>query len=371
MSKMKKILALLMIAILAFTVVGCSGGDKADDTKKPAEQKEGEENKATDEQLKITMVTDVGGVNDQSFNQSAWEGLQKADKDLGTKSDYQESHQDADFVPNLETALDAENDLIWGIGFKLANAVYSAAEENSDTKYAIVDFSYEGDQKNFPDGTPDNVVGVVFKQEQPSFLVGYIAAMMSETGKVGFVGGMESEVISAFDYGYQAGVAYANKVADKDVKVLRQYAEAFGDSAKGKAIASSMYQQGADIVFHAAGGTGDGVIEAAKEQDKYAIGVDRDQNDLAPDNVITSAMKRVDVGVYNVIKDLKEGKFPGGTTVVYGLEEGAVDIAPTSDKHVPKEILDKVEELKKLIIDGEIKVPVDEDSYEEYLKTLE
>ncbi|MBW4827222.1 MAG: BMP family ABC transporter substrate-binding protein [Clostridiaceae bacterium] len=368
---MKKILALLMIAILAFTVVGCSGGDKADDTKKPAEQKEGEENKATDEQLKITMVTDVGGVNDQSFNQSAWEGLQKADKDLGTKSDYQESHQDADFVPNLETALDAENDLIWGIGFKLANAVYSAAEENSDTKYAIVDFSYEGDEKNFPDGTPDNVVGVVFKQEQPSFLVGYIAAMMSETGKVGFVGGMESEVISAFDYGYQAGVAYANKVADKDVKVLRQYAEAFGDSAKGKAIASSMYQQGADIVFHAAGGTGDGVIEAAKEQDKYAIGVDRDQNDLAPDNVITSAMKRVDVGVYNVIKDLKEGKFPGGTTVVYGLEEGAVDIAPTSDKHVPKEILDKVEELKKLIIDGEIKVPVDEDSYEEYLKTLE
>lgn len=371
MSKMKKILALLMIAILAFTVVGCSGGDKADDTKKPAEQKEGEENKATDEQLKITMVTDVGGVNDQSFNQSAWEGLQKADKDLGTKSDYQESHQDADFVPNLETALDAENDLIWGIGFKLANAVYSAAEENSDTKYAIVDFSYEGDEKNFPDGTPDNVVGVVFKQEQPSFLVGYIAAMMSETGKVGFVGGMESEVISAFDYGYQAGVAYANKVADKDVKVLRQYAEDFGDSAKGKAIASSMYQKGADIVFHAAGGTGDGVIEAAKEQDKYAIGVDRDQNDLAPDNVITSAMKRVDVGVYNVVKDLKEGKFPGGTTVVYGLEEGAVDIAPTSDKHVPKEILDKVEELKKLIIDGEIKVPVDEDSYEEYLKTLE
>lgn len=364
MSKMKKILALLMIAVLAFTVVGCSGGDKADDDEKPAEQTEGKDNEATDEQLKITMVTDVGGVNDQSFNQSAWEGLQKADKDLGTKSDYQESHQDADFVPNLETALDAENDLIWGIGFKLADAVKAAAEENPDAKYAIVDFSY-GDK------TPDNVVGVVFKQEQPSFLVGYIAAMMSETGKVGFVGGMESEVISAFDYGYHAGVAYANKVADKDVKVLRQYAEAFDDPAKGKAIANSMYQQGADIVFHAAGGTGDGVIEAAKEQDKYAIGVDRDQNDLAPDNVITSAMKRVDVGVYNVVKDLKEGKFPGGTTVVYGLEEGAVDIAPTSDKHVPKEILDKVEEIKKLIIDGEIKVPVDEKSYDEYLKTLE
>lgn len=362
MSKMKKILALLMIAVLTFAAVGCSGGDKTNDDKKPAEQTE-KENKTDDKQLKIAMITDVGGVNDQSFNQSAWEGLQKADKDLGTKSTYQESHQDSDYVPNLETALDAENDLIWGIGFKLADAVKDAAEENDDIKYAIVDFSYGDD-------TPDNAVGVVFKQEQPSFLVGYIAAMMSETGKVGFVGGMESEVISAFDYGYHAGVAYANKVADKDVKVLRQYAEAFDDPAKGKAIANSMYQQGADIVFHAAGGSGDGVIEAAKEQDKYAIGVDRDQHDLAPDNVITSAMKRVDVGVYNVVKDLKEGKFVGGTTVVYGLEEGAVDIAPTSDKHVPKEILDKVEEIKKLIIDGEIKVPVDEDSYEEYVKTL-
>ena len=139
---------------------------------------------------------------------------------------------------------------------------------------------------------------------------------------------------------------------------------------KGKAITTNMYQQGADIVFHAAGDVGTGVIEAAKEQDKWVIGVDRDQNYLAPEHVLTSAMKRVDVGVYNVVKDLKEGNFPGGETVVYGLEEGAVDIAPTSDKHVPQELLDEVEELKQTIISGEIDVPVNEETYNEFMKTL-
>ena len=215
-------------------------------------------------------------------------------------------------------------------------------------------------------------MGVVFKAEQPSFLVGYIAGKMTETNKVGFVGGIAGDVIWGFDYGFQAGVQYAAKELGKDIEVLNQYAESFSDIAKGKAITTQMYQQGADIVFHAAGDVGTGVIEAAKEQDKWAIGVDRDQNYLAPDNVLTSAMKRVDVGVYNVIKAMTEGNYPGGETIVYGLEDGgAVDIAPTSDKHVPKEILDEVEELKQMIIDGEIDVPFNEETFEEYLKTLE
>ena len=341
---MRKIVSILIISVLVLGIVGCSkDGGNSD--------------------LKVSMVTDVGGVNDESFNQSAWEGLQKAGKELGVKVSYQESHQDADFQPNIEAATDAGNNLIIGIGYKLSDAIKEAAEKNSEIKYAIVDFSYD----DTPGGTPDNVVGIVFKQEQPSFLVGYIAGKMTKTNKVGFVGGMEGDVIWAFDYGYQAGVKYANK----DAEVLRQYAESYTDAAKGKAIATSMYQQGADIVFHAAGGVGDGVIEAAKEQDQYAIGVDKNQNFKAPDNVITSAMKRVDVGVYNVVKDLKEGKFPGGTTVVYGLKEGAVDIAPTSDKHVPKEILDEVEQLKKDIIDGKIVVPYNEDTYKEFIKTLQ
>ncbi len=125
-----------------------------------------------------------------------------------------------------------------------------------------------------------------------------------------------------------------------------------------------MYQQGADIVFHAAGNVGVGVIEAAKEQNKFAIGVDRDQNELAPDNVITSAIKRVDMGTFNVTEMIKNGTFEGGKTIRYGIEEGAVDIAPTSDKHVPKEILDKVDEIKKDITAGKIVVPFNKESYE-------
>lgn len=363
MSRIKKILALLMVAVLAFALVGCSG-DKAEDPEAPAKQEEKEETKETektdDEELKVAMVTDEGGVNDQSFNQSAWEGLQEAEKDLGIKVAYQESHQDKDFEPNLETLYDAENDLIWGIGFKLSDAVLEAAETNTDQNYAIIDFSYGDD-------TPENVAGVVFKQEQPSFLVGYIAGKMTETNKVGFIGGIEGDVIHAFDAGFQAGVKYANK----DAEIMRQYVEDFSSADKAKGIATQMYQNGADIIFHAAGAAGDGLIEAAKELDKWAIGVDRDQNYMAPDNVLTSAMKRVDVGVYKIAEDLKAGNFPGGETVVYGLEEEGVDIAPTSDKHVSKELLEEIEEIKQKIIDEEIVVPTTLEEAKEYIKTLE
>lgn len=307
--------------------------------------------------LKIAMVTDVGGVNDQSFNQSAWEGLQKAEEELGIGVSYIESNQNSDYGPNLETVLDAGNDLIWGIGFMMGDAILEAAKQNPEQKYAIIDMAY-GDE------TPDNLVGVMFKAEQASFLVGYIAGNMTETDTVGFVGGVSGFIIDGFDYGYHAGVKYA----DKDVSVLRQYADSFVDAAKGKSITNQMYQQGADIVFHAAGGVGDGVIEAAKENDKWAIGVDKDQNFLAPDHVLTSAMKRVDNAVFNIAKDLQEGVWPGGTTVNYGLAEDGVDVAPTSSKHVPEDILAEVEELKAQIIDGEIVVPYNEETYNTFLE---
>ena len=302
----------------------------------------------------VAMVTDVGGVNDQSFNQSAWEGLQKAEKELGINVSYKESKQNADYLPNMESALDDENDLIWGIGFMMADAILEAAQNNPTQNYAIIDNAYQD--------TPSNLVGVVFEAEQCSYLVGYIAGRMTQTGKVGFIGGIKFFLIEEFEYGFKAGV----KQAGADIEILTQYAESFTDAAKGKSIANSMYQQGADIIFHAAGGVGIGLIEAAKEQGKWAIGVDRDQNYLAPDNVLTSAMKRVDNGIFNLTKELVDGKFPGGSTVAYGLAEGGVDIAPTSSKHVPAEILAEVEKLEKLIIDGVFVVPNTADTYEAY-----
>lgn len=379
MKKKLLIFSMVMVLVLSLTLTACTTGDDDEvvddndvvvDEDNDTDTDTDEDTDTEDVDLSVAMVTDEGGVNDQSFNQSAWEGLQQAEDELGVSVSYQESQQEADFAPNFETVIDAENDLVWGIGYKLASAGYEAALANPDVKFGLVDQSFDGDTEAFPEGTPENMIGVVFKAEQPSFLVGYIAGRMTETDKVGFVGGIEGDVIWGFDYGYQAGVQYAADELEKEIEVVSQYADSFGDAAKGKSIATNMYQQGMDIVFHAAGGVGDGVIEAAKEQDKWVIGVDRDQNYMAPDHVLTSAMKRVDVGVYNVTKDLKEGNYKGGQTVVYGLEDGgAVDIAPTSDKNVPAEILEKIEEIKQLIIDGEIEVPYNEETFKTWLES--
>jgi len=305
--------------------------------------------------MKIAMVTDVGGVNDQSFNQSAWEGLKRAEKDFGVKVAYKESKQDADYAPNMETLTDAGYDLIWGIGFLMGDAIKETAELNPDQKYAIIDFAY-GDE------TPKNVACAVFQEEEPSFLVGYIAGKMTKSDKVGFVGGIKFPLIEKFEYGFMAGV----KMANPKVEVMRQYAESFTDAAKGKAIANNMYQQGADIVFHASGGVGDGVIEAAKEKGQWAIGVDKDQNFLAPENVLTSAMKRVDNAIYDTGKRLMDGEFAGGQTVVYNLKNDGVGIAPTSSKHVPEAILKEVDGLVAKIKAGEIVVPATKDAFDKF-----
>lgn len=314
---------------------------------------------SADKQLKIGMVTDVGGVNDQSFNQSAWEGLQKAKKELGVKASYQESKQDADYQSNLETLYDAGNDLIWGIGFKMADAVLKAAKQNPKQKYAIVDYS-------FGDKTPANVVGVMFKAEEGAFLAGFIAAKMSKTNTIGFIGGMSVPIIHSFQYGYKAGA----KEANKNITILEQYSESFTDAAKGKAIANQMISKKADVIFHAAGAVGDGVIEATKEKNKMAIGVDRDQNYLAPKNVITSSLKRVDNAIFQIVAELKKGNFKGGTTQNFGLKDGAVDIAPTTAKMIPAALLKETDALKAKIAAGKIKIPSDEKSYGTFIKSL-
>jgi basic membrane protein A len=314
---------------------------------------------AADKIFKVGMVTDVGGVNDQSFNQSAWEGLQKTKKDLGIKVSYQESKQDADYQANLETLLDSGNDLIWGIGFKVADSLLKAAKQNPKQKYAIIDFSYGKE-------TPPNVICVMFKAEEGAFLAGYISSKMSKTNTLGFVGGMSVPIIHSFQYGFKAGAKFANKKTN----IVEQYAESFTDAAKGKAITNQMISKNADVIFHAAGAVGDGVIEAAKEKNKMAVGVDRDQNYLAPKNVITSSLKRVDNAIYQVVADLKKGLFKGGSTLNLGLKEGAVDIAPTTKNMIPADMLKDVDQLKKDIAAKKIIVPATEATFKTYLKLL-
>lgn len=345
---MKKTVALLISAVMAMSMFGC-GADK----KTPAGSDDaGNDSKKT---YKVAMVTDTGGVNDQSFNQSSWEGLQSLEKKTGAKVSYLESKQESDYKTNLDKVVDDENDLVWGIGFAMADAILDAAKSNPDVNYAIVD-------QDYGDKTPANVTGVMFKAQEPSFIVGYIAGKTTKTGKVGFVGGVRGNIIDQFQYGYQAGVDYAAKELGKDITVDVQYADSFSDSSKGKAIANKMFSNKCDIVFHAAGGVGVGVIEAAKEADKFAIGVDRDQAYLAPDNVLTSALKLVGVAVEKLSKDYIDGKDIKGKTFTYGLNEGAVGI-PTENKNMDPKVYDDALKVEEDIKSGKIVVPYNEETY--------
>lgn len=333
----KKILtAGVVLSLMSFTLVGCSSssGSKESDT------------------LKITMISDLGGINDQSFNQSAWEGLQKAEKELGVDVEVIQSKQVSDYAQNVETAVDNDSDLVIGIGFQMDEAIREAAENYPDQKFAIIDHSYENQ--------PKNVNSIMFNAEEASYLVGLIAGMKTETNTVGFIGGTKNPIIESFEYGFLAGVDDAGK----GTKVLRQYADTYSDAAKGKAIANQMHSNNVDIIFTAAGDTGSGAIEAARENGKMAIGVDKDQNALAPDNVITSAIKRVDMVVYNTVKDLVNGDFKGGEISVYGINEDGVGIAPTTDKNVNKEILAFVKEQTEKVKKGEITIPVNQKEYD-------
>ena len=369
--KISKIMSVVSALTLSLALTSCGGdtaNDKKDDNAKaPAETSESVDNKAeenkdgeaetpTGETVKVTMVTDEGGVNDKSFNQSAYEGL-NAYKDEGKSDfDYIESHSTAEYQPNLESALDSESDLILTVGYALYNDTVTAAKENPDQKYAIID--------NANIDKVENLLGITFADHQNSFLAGYIAGMKSESNHVGFVGGQVSDVIDRFEYGFKAGVKQAAREKGTDIKVDVQYANSYSDQAKGKNIANQMYQEGADVVMHAAGGVGIGVIEAAKENDKWVIGVDRDQSEEAPDHMLVSTIKGVGDAVKLVIDGLNKGEFEGGTTKEFTLADGkAVDIAYAKNDLVSQEVKDKVEELRKEIVDGKIEVPQNEEEF--------
>ena len=300
--------------------------------------------------LKVGLITDVGGIHDHSFNETSWKGLEKAKTDFGVEINYLESKTDADYTSNIETFVDEEYDLIICVGFKLAEATKKAAEAHPETKFAIID-----DASN---AALPNVTCLTFKQEQASYLVGYVAGLMTKTNNVGFVLGMASDMMNKFGYGYLAGVYAANPKAT----VQQINANNFADPAIGKTSATTMITKGADIIFHAAGGTGVGVIQACQEAKKYAIGVDTDQSSLGPDTVITSAMKSVDNAVYDSVKQLVEGTLKGGE-VVYDLAKGGVDIAPTTNL-LSEDVLKKVEEVKAKILSGEVVVPGTKDEFE-------
>ena len=270
-------------------------------------------------------------------------------QELGCEVKYFESKTDADYAPNLETAVDEGYDLILCIGFLMADTLKEVAANYPDQTFAIVDNSSVG----------DNVIGVNFATEQCSYLVGVAAATMTKTNNVGFVIGMVSPVMNTFGYGFYAGVRDTNP----DCQIQCYNANSFGDAAGGKAATINMYTNGADVVYHAAGATGLGVIEAGKEQGKLVIGVDQDQSSLAPEAVLTSAVKRVDNGVFALCKDGVEGTLKPGSDVNYDITSGAVDVAPT-DTLMSDECKAAVAAAKEKILSGEIKVPATTEAFD-------
>lgn len=339
--KLKKLVALSLTMVMSVgLLVGC--GSKKDE--------------ASEKVVKIGMITDVGGVHDESFNQSSWEGLQAVEKELGKDKievKVLESKQDSDYDSNIDQFMDQEMDLIIGVGYKLDKAIEKASKAYPEQKFAIIDYAYEKQ--------PENVTSLLFEDNASSYLTGLIAGKMTKTNKVGFIGGMKGVVISKFENGFKAGVKDANPKA----KISVQYANSFSDQALGKSIANSMIKNGVDVVFPAAGAVGTGAIESVKENGKMAIGVDRDQNSLAPDNVITSAMKNIDVAVGNLAKSFVDGSYKSGEVIIGSLATGGVGIAPTSDKNVPDDVLEYVKAKTKEIVDGKIKVPATDKEYKE------
>lgn len=344
------VLALTMVAVL---FAGCgqkaepAGGNTGGDTKAAEEQpKEAEKPK-----LKIGLATDEGGKGDKSFNDAAIAGLEKIQQEFGIEPVILESKQNDQYEPNLKN-LAQVNDLVFAIGFKMSDATKKVAEAFPDKKFAIVD-----EEVKLP-----NVMSIMFKEHEGSFLVGVVAAKTSKTGKVGFVGGLDSPLIQKFEAGFIAGVKSVNPEAAKDLESRKnvRYAASFSDVNKGYELAKQLYNSGVDVIYHAAGGSGIGVFNAAKEMNKYAIGVDQDQAVTVPDAkdvILCSMIKKVDMGTYTASKDAIDGKFQGGTSLVLGLKEEGVGLSPTINPAVSQETLDLVNKYKEAIVGGTITVP--------------
>ncbi|QXC63235.1 BMP family ABC transporter substrate-binding protein [Aquihabitans sp. G128] len=360
---------MLLIAVLALVLASCAssdsdsassdgsgggGGKAATCAGKTGETATAEPLGAKDDGdgagKKVGMVFDIGGKDDKSFNESAFDGITAAADNMGITAKELEPNADG---TNREALLrqlaDDGNQLIIGVGFNFAESIPLVAKDYPDVKFAIIDSVVDA----------DNVASLVFAEEQGSFLVGAAAAQSSGTGTVGFVGGVETDLIKKFQAGYEAGVAEVAKDDKVEVKYITPDGDfsGFNDPAKGKTIAKGLYDAGADVVYHAAGGSGSGVFEAAAEADHLAIGVDSNQylqvKAAQQKCILTSMLKRVDVAVYSTIKDFVNGDFKAGTST-FDLKNGGIDFA-TQGGQIKDE--KQLEQLKKDIIDGKIKVP--------------
>lgn len=302
---------------------------------------------------RVGLVFDVGGKDDRSFNDAAWRGLERARKELGVEVYTLEPSDGADREAGLRQMASRQVDLVIGVGFIFSADLERLAKEFPGVAFAGVDYAPTG-----PDSTPTNLAGIRFREHEGSFVVGAIAGLRTRTKKVGFVGGMKIPLIRKFEAGYEAGVKYVCPTC----RVYSAYAgtepKAFADPMLGQELASAQYEGGADIIFHAAGKTGSGVIAAARARGALVIGVDSDQHFEAPCCVLTSMVKQVDVAVFDAIADVVEHRFHGGI-VELGLADQGVGFVTDANNAtlLPMELVEQARAIERDIIAGKIAVP--------------
>ncbi len=336
---MKKLIAFLIAGVLIFGMISCS--PPSDPNSKPTPTTE------PGEKIRVGLVLSVGGRGDKSFNDSAYRGLVWARDRLGVEITEGQPKQMAEDENYIRTFAEEGYDIVIAVGFLMKPAIEKVAKEFPNQKFAIIDEVVDA----------PNVASLVFEEHQGSFLVGALAGLKTKSNKVGFIGGMDVPLIHKFEVGYQEGVKYTNPEAKVYIKYTGSSSDAFHDPTKGKQLANAMFNQGVDIIYHAAGSTGNGVIDAAAEKKKFAIGVDSNQNYMRPGFVLTSMVKKVDVAVFEIIKEVKEGRFKGGVHK-FGLENDGVGYAldEYNKDLIDQKMKDKLEEIKSKIISGEIKV---------------
>jgi len=334
----------LTFAVGAFGVAACgssdSGGSSSGSSSSASTAPQGKK-------IKVGLVTDIGGLNDRSFNQLANQGLQNAIKQLGVDGRVLISKQNSDYIPNLTTLAQQKYDLIIGNGFLMADAVETAAKKFPQQKFAIIDYSPLAMKSK-----PKNVVGLPFKEQEAGYLVGYLAGLYAKDngGSVSSVGGQKIPPVDHYIAGFQAGA----KKANPSVKTLNGYSQSFTDQAKCKEIALDQIAKGSKVVFQVAGSCGLGAIDAAKEKSMQAIGVDADQSYLGP-QIITSALKKVDVAVFDAIKSVQNDTYKGGGDVTASLKTNGVGIGKISA--AGQKYADQVKQIQQQILDGSITPP--------------
>ena len=334
--------SLVLLGVVALFAAGCGGSSNSSS---PPTTTSGGGKPGSGK--KIGLVTDIGGLNDRGFNHLSYVGLQRAQQELGVQTQVFQAKSTQDYVPNLSTFARQGDDLTIGVGFTEATAIDTAATNFPKSNFAIVDV----DQTTEPH-KPTNLLGLLFKEQETGYLVGYLAGLEEKRlpgpDVIGSVGGQKQPPVDRFIAGYQAGA----KAADPGIKVLNGYSQDFSDQAKCKQVALNQIEQGAGVIFQVAGGCGLGALDAAKEKNVWGIGVDADQSFLGP-HILTSAVKRVDTAVFDAIKLVVDGKFKGGN-IVFGLKDNGVGIGKISPK-VPQSEVAKVNQIRADIISGKIK----------------